>query len=311
MIFIIAIFPCSLFAQDVDSRWSEFNNNKISFLKDLSKSVYLCENRTDTTHPVFHGCVDWHSSVHGYWALIRAAKYTKETGYLDFAKNNLASPLMKKERDYLNNNKYFEMPYGRAWFLRLAIEFESATKLMTLRPMADEVANSLVDYYKADIPKAGIGEYQNAEWALRNLYDYAIFTNNKIITSFVHSCIKHFLISSVKFNFENDKDVNPDFFSRYGNYLHFLEVTTDENTFVQILKTYPIDLDSIMPIQKFKNDHHLGVNYSRAWGLWSVYKKTKNDNYRDAYLNNVLMGLKEHDSYSNEYHRYGHWVPQF
>ena len=30
-------------------------------------------------HPIFYGCFDWHSSVHGHWLLARALQLFPET----------------------------------------------------------------------------------------------------------------------------------------------------------------------------------------------------------------------------------------
>ena len=45
-------------------------------LGDLAGIIARSIVRTDTTHAVFHGCYDWHSSVHGHWALVRVARVT-------------------------------------------------------------------------------------------------------------------------------------------------------------------------------------------------------------------------------------------
>ena len=309
--FATLLFPCSSFTEDGNKEWIDFEKNLNLNLEELSKTVFSCVNKTDTKHPIFHGCIDWHSSVHGHWALLRVSKYTKKKQYLDFVTNSLNPSLLEEERLYLRTNKSFEMPYGRAWFLRLAIEFESVTKSNILRPMADEIAQSLVEYYRTSTPSPGIGEYNNAEWAFRNLYDYAVFTKKQKIIEFINSQIKFFLVPEFKISFEYDREIYPEFFSRLGNYFHLLEVTIDTKTFLKTLSSLQPDYNSMVPVKSFENAHHLGMNYSRAWGLWSIYKKTNNIDYRNAYLRNVMMGLKEHEIYKDNYGSYGHWVPQF
>ena len=102
-----------------------------------------------------------------------------------------------------------------------------------------------------------------------------------------------------------------EFFSRWGNYFHLLEILVDSRTFNQTLNKFKPNAESMVPIKLFKSDHHLAINYSRAWGLWSAYKITNNKVYRDAYLENVMAGYALHEAYKNNYHSYGHWVPQF
>ena len=45
-------------------------------LNTMADSISAAVERTDTDHPVFHGCIDWHSAVHGHWALLRIARAT-------------------------------------------------------------------------------------------------------------------------------------------------------------------------------------------------------------------------------------------
>ncbi len=298
-----------------DNDWSEFLAKRTLYIEKLSKSVVAAVNRTDTGYPIFHGCLDWHSSVHGYWALLRASKYVtpgKKKQYIEFVKNSFAASGVAQEKTFLSKRANFEMPYGRAWFLRLEMEYEAVTEITSLRPMADEIATSLMGYYKLSPPFVYIGEYANAEWAFRHLHDYAEFSKNTEIAEFVASQAKTiFHVTERKMSFAHDSKKYPEFFSRFGNYMHLCEVTADADLFKQILSKYQPDTTSLLPIESFKNFHHLGMNFSRAWGLWSLYRRTNDLTYRKAYLTNVMMGMQEHESYQNDYNSYGHWVPQF
>ena len=79
-------------------------------------------------HPVFYGCFDWHSAVHGHWMLVRLLKLypnssdatkIRETLNQQFTKDKLQA-----ETDYfqLKENKSFERMYGWAWALKLVTE---------------------------------------------------------------------------------------------------------------------------------------------------------------------------------------------
>ena len=51
-----------------------------------NKTGHTTENDGDARltprqlHPVFYGCLDWHSSVHGHWMLVRLLKTTPGLG---------------------------------------------------------------------------------------------------------------------------------------------------------------------------------------------------------------------------------------
>ena len=95
------------------------------FLDDAARIIETAVKRKDTEHAVFHGCYDWHSAVHGHWALLRLDRVRgKHEAAARYVAGRLSGEPLEAERTLLKTKPAFEMPYGRAWFLRLAIEFE-------------------------------------------------------------------------------------------------------------------------------------------------------------------------------------------
>ena len=78
--------------------------------------------------PVFWGCFDWHSSVHGHWLLARLARLEPEAGFAPAARAALDKSLtaegIEAEAAYLAapGREGFERPYGLAWLLQLGAE---------------------------------------------------------------------------------------------------------------------------------------------------------------------------------------------
>jgi hypothetical protein len=78
--------------------------------------------------PVFYGCYDWHSAVHGHWLLARLAREFPTASWAAGARAALAANITAKnvagEVAYLNGvgRESFERPYGLAWLLQLAAE---------------------------------------------------------------------------------------------------------------------------------------------------------------------------------------------
>src|SRR6516165_5107779 len=107
---------------------------------ELARQVAFCSQRNDTDHPAFRGCVDWHSAVHGVWALIAYQRATGDAQYSPLVTSILNADALRAERAHLVRSPQFEMPYGRAWFLRLAIDHERLTGADDLLPFADDVA---------------------------------------------------------------------------------------------------------------------------------------------------------------------------
>ncbi len=81
----------------------------------------------DGLHPAFHGCFDWHSSVHMQWSAIRILDLAGERLDPD-ARDELIRLLDERltvarceaEVAYLRAHPHFERPYGWAWAAQLA-----------------------------------------------------------------------------------------------------------------------------------------------------------------------------------------------
>ena len=83
-------------------------------------------------HPVFYGCFDWHSSVHGHWLLVRLLRTAPAEEMPPGMKSEIIAALnqsftaagVAEEVIYFQteNRKSYERPYGVAWFLQLTAE---------------------------------------------------------------------------------------------------------------------------------------------------------------------------------------------
>ena len=88
----------------------------------------LSKDYSPELHPIFYGCFDWHSSVHGHWLLARAAALYPDTPLA----NNVTSLFNKqftqekveKELEYFKRKwaSHFERTYGWAWLLKLQVK---------------------------------------------------------------------------------------------------------------------------------------------------------------------------------------------
>src|SRR5215470_20028831 len=80
----------------------------------LARQVAYCSQRRDTNHPAFRGCVDWHSSVHGVWALTAYQRATGDAQYAPLLASILNAQALAREQEHLRQAPLFEKPYGRA-----------------------------------------------------------------------------------------------------------------------------------------------------------------------------------------------------
>jgi hypothetical protein len=140
-------------------------------------------------HPVFYGCFDWHSSVHGHWLLVRLLRVVPEDGMpselrreiiaaLDrnFTKDGVASEVAYLQAE---NRTSFERPYGSAWFLQLTAELRewgeerAPAWLATLLPLE----TAILDQTRTWLPKLAypirLGTHNQSMFAFGLMLDWA------------------------------------------------------------------------------------------------------------------------------------------
>jgi hypothetical protein len=136
-------------------------------------------------HPAFYGCLDWHSSVHGHWMLVRLMRLfpdLPEASRIRTVLNeNLTAANIQTEAAYLTqaNRQSFERTYGWAWLLKLAEELrewddpDAHAWFKNLQPLAD----ALVERYRKFLPRQTYpirtGVHPNTAFGLTFALDYA------------------------------------------------------------------------------------------------------------------------------------------
>jgi hypothetical protein len=280
---------------------------------ELAATVRACVRRKDTGHAAFHGCIDWHSAVHGAWALTAYGRMTGDRQDVALLNRILSPANIAQERALLRARPDFEMPYGRAWFLRLASEHALAFKRDTLRPMADDVLGSMLAYYGRHRPDPWRGSYDSDSWALLNMHDYAARTRNAAALEAVGEWVRtHFV------RYERACDYG----SESG---HFMAVCTNWAWLVsRVLKGDAFDRWAAAflrasglprPVMAPVNWHHHGLNFSRAWGLWGMSRATGSSAarqaYRAAFAEHFRATYEHPQRWRGNYEGVAHWVPQF
>ncbi len=292
-------------------------------LDTMAPVIARCLPAKDTTHPVFHGCVDWHSSVHGHWALFRTDRVTgAHAREADLADRSLEPEGLAKEMRDLARDPSFEMPYGRAWFLLLAEEHAGwAAKTegrdaAKLRPLADAIADSLVAFYSGEAPDVATREYDNASWALLRMHRWFAHTGDEARRKKVEGWIAGLRgLEGADEGFAFDRG-HTDFFSRFGNFATAVVKTQDRPAIEGFLRRHPIRDEDLRPLVEVgRAAHHLGTNWSRAWAFAALAdaapEEADRTRFHAAWRAHVEQGLKQHVLSVGDVWSYDHWVPQF
>ena len=155
--------------------------NKTSDVADGDETVRFPR----VLHPAFFGCFDWHSAVHGHWALVRLLK---TVGLADAAKAravldaHLTPERIAGELAYYQEprNKTFERPYGFGWLLRLSAELrtwddpDARRWASNLEPLERHVAGALAEYLETLSVPVRAGTHDSTAFAMAHAYDYAV-----------------------------------------------------------------------------------------------------------------------------------------
>ncbi|MBL7744974.1 MAG: DUF2891 domain-containing protein [Chitinophagaceae bacterium] len=133
--------------------------NKTSHTADAAEDAVLLPNQL---HPSFYGCLDWHSSVHGHWLLVKVMKMFPDISIRDsilqVLNNSFQPEKINEEAAYFTKYKTtrtYERTYGWAWLLKLDEELYTWNDPVasqwheSLQPLTKKI----VELWKEFLPK--------------------------------------------------------------------------------------------------------------------------------------------------------------
>lgn len=137
-------------------------------------------------HPAFFGCYDWHSAVHGHWAMVRILSLFPDIAQAKDIRRVLDSHLEPKamagELAYFEgkHHKTFERPYGWGWYFRLCEALYQGRDDSDFRrwqaatePLAKLLRTRLSEYLTRLTVPIRVGTHANTAYALVHILDYA------------------------------------------------------------------------------------------------------------------------------------------
>ncbi len=145
--------------------------------------------------PVFYGCYDWHSAVHGHWLLARLTRRFPEAEFASGARmaldQNLTDERVAGELDFVSKKgrRGFERPYGLAWLLQLDAELHewsadpkssdddrrrAARWRETLAPLIANAVERLVEFLDKLEHPVRVGEHEQTAFSAGLIHDWAV-----------------------------------------------------------------------------------------------------------------------------------------
>ena len=273
--------------------------------------------RTDTDHHVFCGCIDWHSSVHGCYALLVASRLTGETGWEEVVRAILDPDLLQKELDDVRHGKLdHELPYGYAWFLKLTKEYEQNIKQEILSPLASEIAGRLEKWLGSLSPeeiqvRLRDRKYGNLSWPILNLWEWSQWKGDLPLSEKLIRLTEQYLIPSHREK-TLEVDVHEDeFFSSSLQQIRVILAVFPQSVSQSWFVTCARHEEKVQPLTQAPFPHSGGLNFSRTWGLWDLFGATQKKAFRDLYVQHIVTHLELPQFWRDDYKKFGHWVPQF
>ncbi|WP_240616678.1 DUF2891 domain-containing protein [Sphingorhabdus sp. YGSMI21] len=173
--------------------------NKISHV--LNSAADVAEPAKLT--PVFYGCFDWHSAVHGHWLLARlwgqdlVPEMDEEIAAALAA--NFTAEKIAGELAYFQaaDRKTFERPYGIAWFLQLTAELRDIANgeggkaeqarlwLARLQPLEAVIVGNIKDWLPKLAYPIRLGTHNQSAFAFGLFLDWAARSGDRELAGLV------------------------------------------------------------------------------------------------------------------------------
>jgi amidase len=285
--------------------------------------------------PVFYGCFDWHSSVHGHWLLARLLRLNPGAEFRDSAVAALEQSFQPEkvavEVAYARHAQRasFERPYGVAWLLQLMTELREWDDPLAkrwqavLQPLESVYVQKTTEWLNKLSYPIRIGEHAQTAFAFALFMDWAIAAEQLEFYELVKQ-------RSLEFH---GKDVNcplkyepggQDFLSPCLAEADLMRRVFEPDQYAQWLDSFlpgiPGDgnpdwlpLAVITDRSDGKLAHLDGLHLSRAWALDGMFTGLPAEDPRKAAIH--AAALKQGDSglaaVTGEHYEGGHWLGSF
>jgi len=159
--------------------------------------------------PVFYGCFDWHSSVHGHWLLARLAREFPEATFAAPARAALAASFTEDrvaaELAYLRDpgRASFERPYGLAWLLQLTAELRSWDDddarrwTAVLAPLEAEAADRIRTWLPKLRYPIRVGEHSQTAFAFGLIRDWSTIAGDNAMRALIDERSRAYYLADV------------------------------------------------------------------------------------------------------------------
>jgi len=245
--------------------------------------------------PSFYGCWDWHSAVHGHWAMVKILKDFPEISnreiILSKLDKNLSKENLNKEYEFFKQKfaNGFERTYGWAWLMKLYSEllswdYEKAQIwAINMKPLVDLLSERTILFLDKLSKPLRPGTHANTAFSFSLMIEYAQIADDKALFNKIKDfSIKNFLGDincPVKYEPSGTDFISPCLAeaglmslllnnSEFNKWLYKFFPSFDKRNFGSIINP-PEVLDPKDP----GIGHLIGLMFHRAWTLKDIAEK--------------------------------------
>ncbi len=286
-------------------------------------------------HPVFYGCFDWHSAVHGHWMLVRLLRLHPDEAVAPRIEALLHAQFdatrLEAEAAFFRRPEHraFERPYGWAWLLRLAAELRTWDDPRARRwadhlgPLEREIARLAREFLPAAERPVRSGLHIDSAFALASFLDYARAVGDRAFEGATVERARAWFLPDRAYPVAYEPSAF-DFFSAGLNEADLMRRVLDAAEFDGWIDGFLPDLAGdglgslLEPIETTDpSDGHLvhvvGLNLTRAWTMRGIASALPEGDPRATRLlgaaeRHAALGLK---GVSSGHYAGEHWLATF
>jgi hypothetical protein len=248
--------------------------------------------------------VDWHSSVHGTFALFAVSRLTGEPEFRAAALAAIGDPRsIESEVDDVRSGRLAEeLPYGFAWALQLNVE-AGRCGVTLFHDLGVAARDQLVPYLAGEDDLL-CPTYRSPLWAAYCLHRWATAFDDAPARATAENFAARVLPRC------GDVAVGNGFLSpSHLAVLLAMQTGLPAHTVAQALAA--VRTTEVLDPGRITTAYRAGLNFSRAWGSYAAWLLTGDPAYRDMFATLVATHIQQPEYWADDYRRHGHWVPQF
>lgn len=287
-------------------------------------------------HPSFYGCWDWHSAVHGHWAMVKVLKTFPEIDQKDsirlMLRKNLTQENLAAEYDFFANQSFtkgFERTYGWAWLLKLYAELatwedeEAQQWKQNMQPLAELLSVKTGEYLKVLSSPLRPGTHANTAFSFGLMTEYAETMQDEVLMNAMKAFSRQ--------HFSPDKNCptayepsGTDFISPCLAEAALMSKLMPTETYLSWFQDF-LPSPSTAEIQSIENPplvldkedpgigHLIGLMFQRAWCLKQIAAVFGDTDPRKEYFLNIALKHLEAGERIMFESGYGgaHWLATF